>query len=264
MKQTTPFLSTINGCKARFGIAAIALMLATPMYAATVMLNVSGTTTGAEGTINYTPGSAFTATAVFDDSFADTNADGAVGSFFDFGAATTALVSFVLNTEFGSISYDPSAVTAPIGSFLTAQVSQASSPVPESQRLNVVSGGDPFDEAFSGSIGALDANFIGLTIGAQGPDNYLYDDPNSLFSGFADGFSNTPLAFGGSITTAQFGGFDTTTLFFGANEFSITGEGGGTGPIDPPAPVPVPASLPLLLAGFGALGVMRRRRKVVA
>ncbi len=241
--------------------AAACVALSTPLYAATVTLNISGTTSGATGTLNYTPGSAFSATVVFDDSFSDTNADANTGFFFDFGAATTALVSFELQTEFGLVSYDPSAVTAPLGSFLTAQVSQASSPVPESQRLNVVSGGDPFDEAFSGSIGALDANFIGLTIGAQGADNYLYDDPNSLFSGFETGFSNSPLAFGGSITTAQFGGFDTTTLFFGANEFSITGGGGGTGPVNPPAPVPIPASLPLLFAGLGTLGLMRQRIK---
>ncbi|MEP0961855.1 MAG: PEP-CTERM sorting domain-containing protein [Roseobacter sp.] len=245
-------------------MTAACIALATPMYAATVTLNVSGTTTGAEGTINYTPGSAFSATAVFDDSFADTNADPNVGTFFDFGAATTALVSFALNTEFGLINYDPSAVTAPLGTFLTAQVAQASSPIPESQRLNVVSGGDPLGEAFSGSIGALEANFLGLSIGAQGPDSYLYDDPNSLFSGFESGFSNAPLAFGGSITTAQFGGFDTTTLFFGAVEFSITGGDGSTPPdgsTDPISPVPLPASLPLMAFGLFGLGFVAKRKQ---
>lgn len=248
--------------------SAACIALSAPLHAATVTLNISGTTDGSDGTISYTPGSTFTATAVFDDAFADTNVDANTGFFFDFGAATTALVSFELTTELGSISYDPSAVSAPLGTFLAPQVSQSS---PSNlQRFNLVSGGDPLGEAYSGAIGSLAPNFLGLTIAAQGPDNNLFDDPNSLFSGFEDGFATDPIVFGGQINVAQFGSiadFDETTLFFGAAEFSITSGAGvppTDGPTDPVSPVPLPAGLPLLIAGLGAFGMLARRKEALA
>ncbi|MEP2676172.1 MULTISPECIES: PEP-CTERM sorting domain-containing protein [Rhodobacterales] len=236
-------------------------LLSSASYAVTVTLNVSGTTVDAEGTLNYTPGSTFTAKAVFDDGFADTNADPNVGSFFDFRAATTALVSFELTTEFGTISYDPSAVQGATGSILAPQVAQIRNPLDNRQTFSLTThlGGDPVNNGFSGAMGPLAANSIGMTMFGDGPNTYFFDNPNSLFSGSENGFSTDANFLGGTITATQFGGFDTTTLFFGAGEFSIVGGDGDIG--EPLAPVPLPASLPLMAFGLLGLGWAARRKK---
>ena len=175
------------------------------------------------------------------------------------------MVSFELTSELGSISYDPSVVSAPLGTFLAPQVVQSSNA--NLQRFGLVSGGDPLGEAYSGAIGSLAPNSLSLTIVAQGPDNYLFDDPNNLFSGFENGFASDPIFFGGQINVAQFGlfaDFDETALFFGAAEFSITSGAGvppTDGPTDPVSPVPLPASLPLMAFGLLGLGFAAKRKQ---
>ena len=48
----------------------------------------------------------------------------------------------------------------------------------------------------------------------------------------------------------------------GADEWVLSSEGEFLeGPIDPVAPVPLPAGFPLLLAGLGAFGFVARRRR---
>ncbi|MCU0909227.1 MAG: VPLPA-CTERM sorting domain-containing protein, partial [Rhodobacteraceae bacterium] len=55
------------------------------------------------------------------------------------------------------------------------------------------------------------------------------------------------------------GGMRVTRLTISA--VTVTPPGGPTDPVDPPdvSVVPLPAGLPLLLAGLGALAVLRRR-----
>lgn len=64
---------------------------------------------------------------------------------------------------------------------------------------------------------------ISIGVGSAASANYL---------AYAD---NVRLAFGGAVTTYNF-------------------------EVDPPAPIPVPAALPLLASGFGLLALLRRRR----
>lgn len=207
--------------------------------------------------MNYSAGSAFTARAVFDDSFADTNPDSATGSFFDFGTATSALVSFELTTELGTVSYDPSAVQGAAGTILAPRVGQIQTTDRQTVSVTSHGGGDPVNNGWSGSLGTLVANNFTLTLLGSGVNNYFFDDPNALFSGAADGFSTDADLLGGIITAAQFGGFDNTELFFAAGEYSIVaGEGDLT-----VSPVPLPASLPLMAFGLLGLGWAARRKK---
>ncbi len=241
------FLSSTAAC----------ILLSAPLHAATVTLNVAGTTEDARGTLNYTAGSTFTATAVFDDSFADTNPDAATGSFFDFGAATSALVSFELTTEFGTINYDPSAVQGAAGTILAPRVGQIQTTDRQTVSVTSHGGGDPVNNGWSGSLGALVANNFTLTLFGGGPNDYFFNDPNALFSGVEDGFSTDADFLGGVITATQFGGFDNTELFFAATGYSIVG-GAGEPPI---SAVPLPASLPLMAFGLLGLGLAARRKQ---
>ncbi|WP_299723791.1 VPLPA-CTERM sorting domain-containing protein [uncultured Tateyamaria sp.] len=55
------------------------------------------------------------------------------------------------------------------------------------------------------------------------------------------------------ITSVVIDGTGSSTFNFALDDFTFSDQ--------PVAPVPLPASLPLLLAGFGAIGLMRRRQK---
>ena len=237
--------------------SAACILLSAPLYAATVTLNVSGTTAEADGSLAYTSGSTFTATATFDDSFADTNGDPNVGTFFDFGTATTALTSFELTTEFGTVRYDPASVT---GTVLAPQVGQIQTPNQQTVSFQSHLGGGVFGNGWTGTMGALAPSVFSLTMSATGLGDYLFDDANTLFSGAVGGLDTDFDLFGGLITLADGRGIETTELFFGAGESSITG-GAGEPPV---SAVPLPASLPLLLAGFGALGFIQRRKGAMA
>lgn len=76
---------------------------------------------------------------------------------------------------------------------------------------------------------------------------------NSLIEVFVDG--NKELSLAGSFTDGAFG-------FYNYSQSTVE-YAGITEDVLPPDPsvVPLPASLPLVLAGMGALGLMRRRRK---
>lgn len=228
---------------------AACMLLSSPIFAATVTLTVSGTTNESEGTLTYSPGSAFTAIAVFDDAVADGSADASVGAFFDFGSGSSALVSFELTTELGTVRYTP--VLPPVAS-LPPTVTQIQTP--SQQTFSLIGGAD----VWSGSMGSLLPNALTLSMGATGLGDYLFSDANSLFSG-SDALDANPDLFAGAITVSEFGlasVFDETELFFGAGEFSITRD-----TIVPPlAPVPLPASLPFLAAGVLGLGWTARRK----
>lgn len=234
-------------------IAAACSLLSSPVISATLTIN--GTTDGSAGTLSYSPGSAFTAIAVFEDGFVDTSPSDDVGAFFDFSTLTNALQSFELSTELGTVRYEPPAVGT---SNVLSVVNQIQTP--DQQTVSVAGGA----VGWSGNLGSLLPNGLTLTLSASGPDDYLFNDPNSLFSG-AGTLSTVPDRFVGAITVTEFGLaslFDQTGFFFGIDDISIVS--GSADPIDPISAVPVPASLPLLLAGFGAFGMLARRKEAVA
>ncbi|MFK7876612.1 MAG: VPLPA-CTERM sorting domain-containing protein [Paracoccaceae bacterium] len=98
----------------------------------------------------------------------------------------------------------------------------------------------------------IDENFIvrftngssGLSYGISGNAS---TQPNALSGpGLVNMYTGSPTGIGaGSIFTSL--------------GYALTVENGITDPIDPIAAVPLPAGLPLLLAGLGALGIVRRR-----
>lgn len=238
------------------------LALSASLSAATVTLNISGTTDDSRGTLTYSPASAFTAKLTFDDAFADQSASPDIGQFHNFLTGGTALSGFELTTELGTVSYDVSAVnqSSPTFAYVAPQVQQIDFSASDTERLGVVShgGGDALQNGWTGALGSLIANNFSLVLAAEGPDDYFFTDPNSLFSGADGDLSDTPVFVGGQITVDHFGGFDTTTLFFGAGEFSIEG---GDGDVDDPlAPVPLPASLSLMALGMAGLGWAARRK----
>lgn len=108
---------------------------------------------------------------------------------------------------------------------------------------------------FGGAITLPDVSLLGFTVGST--------------SGLALGPQALPASTGSPLTF--------TGLNFTANRIDLlvglTGLGGNSDNVgldnivfsqsvaeQGPSPIPVPASLPLLLAGLGALGVLRRRR----
>ncbi|WP_299671796.1 VPLPA-CTERM sorting domain-containing protein [uncultured Roseobacter sp.] len=238
-------------------------LLSAPLFASTVTLTVNGSTDGSDGSVIYTPGSAYIAELVFDADFADGNPDPGVGRFFDFGTITTALTSFSLTTEFGNILYEPSAVQGlPSPTSLptvdVAQVNQIQGS--NQQGLTVTSHLLPaLTDGWSGALGALLPASFTFGISATGSGDYIFNDPNTLLSGAVGGLDNDFDLLGGVITVSDARGFVDTELFFGAGEFSITGDSGDV--TDPLAPIPLPASLPLMLAGMLGLGWVARRQR---
>lgn len=229
-------------------IAASLATLPASAQAATIVLNMSGTTAEYGGSLIYSPGSTFTATAVFDGSYADNNDDPASGGFFDLGTGSTALVSFELTTEFGTIFYDYSAVT---GLLLAPQVGQIQGP--DGQVFTATShfdlSGGTGNTGWTGSMGALDPHSFGIQIAASGPGNYLFDDPNVLFSGADEGLDSGADIFAGLVSVSDRGGFQTTALYFAETDFSISYGG--------PA-IPEPATWAMMVLGLGLAGTVLR------
>ncbi|MFV0243960.1 MAG: VPLPA-CTERM sorting domain-containing protein [Qingshengfaniella sp.] len=226
-------------------------------------MTINGTTAESEGTLSYSPGSTFTAVAVLDDTFVETASSADVGGFFNYLNLTSALQSFELTTELGTVRYEPTNLGV---THLPPQVNQINTPNQQTLSIyqqTISTAGGP--DGWSGNMGSLLPNAFNLVMSATGIGNYLFHDPNSLLSG-AGNLDTNPDLFAGAIIVSEFGlasVYDQTELFFGAGDFTISGGDGGIGqpdPVDPtPSVVPVPASLPLLLAGFGALGLIRRR-----
>lgn len=241
------FLSSTAAC----------MLMCAPLHAATVTLTVNGTTDESDGSLVYSSGSAFTAVAVFDDSVADISADPNTGAFFDFGTATTALVSFELTTELVTVLYEPASVA---GTVLAPQVGQIQTPSQQTVSAQTHIGGGLIGNGWTGSMGALAPSFFTLSMSATGLGNYLFDDPNSLFSGAVGGLDTDFDLFAGAITLADSRFFETTELFFGAGEFTITG-GAGEPPV---SAVPLPASLPMLAFGLLGLGWAATRKQQIA
>ncbi|MBT8476229.1 MAG: VPLPA-CTERM sorting domain-containing protein [Alphaproteobacteria bacterium] len=113
--------------------------------------------------------------------------------------------------------------------------------------------GDPNDFFNSNPVGGTSADSYGLEW------NGLTDVFNLIM--LADG--------GGAVNTIEIAIADTSdtifdsALFFTNLTAGTTTSGGGIGnepPGTPPGVVPIPASLPLLLAGLGAFGLIRRRQ----
>lgn len=114
------------------------------------------------------------------------------------------------------------------------------------------------------SGGAFTATFEGLNVGSGG--TFVYG--NMDYGGF-----NGSSAYGTLIP--NFRGDEFATIFFAdgssVSTFLNAGPSGMSGNLvfddgnlvngDGPSPVPLPASLPLLLGALGGFGIMRRRKK---
>jgi hypothetical protein len=111
------------------------------------------------------------------------------------------------------------------------------------------------DPTFWAHSGVVSEQQRGTNLGSTGwADNTLYNFEltftSSLIEVFVDGVKELSLA--GSFTDGAFG-------FYNYSQSSVQ-YAGITEDVLPPSPVPLPASLPLILAGLGALGLARRRR----
>jgi len=110
-------------------------------------------------------------------------------------------------------------------------------------------------------VGTVDEVARGAGLGSTGwADNqsYTFDliFTPTLIQVDVDGvnqLSYTSADHGSTFTDGAFG-------FYNYSQGSVE-YAGITSAVVPPSPVPLPATLPLLMAGFGALGLMRRRRR---
>nr|WP_309504050.1 VPLPA-CTERM sorting domain-containing protein [uncultured Roseovarius sp.] len=109
--------------------------------------------------------------------------------------------------------------------------------------------------------GVVDEVLRGSTLSSTGwADNQAYTFDliftPTLIQVKVDGvteLSYTSIDHGSAFTDGAFG-------FYNYSQSTVE-YAGITSAVVPPSPVPLPATLPLLMAGFGALGLMRRRRR---
>jgi len=125
-------------------------------------------------------------------------------------------------------------------------------PQPGSNTFAISFNGGP---ALTGSPGG----FLNLTLGSSGfgsffgpPDpipDVLFDDPTRLLNTVTTALDIDNLNPSTGISSTAIGNFRFTSVTVS-----------DPSPVAPPNVIPLPASLPLLLAGLGAFGILRRRR----
>ncbi len=244
-------------CKLKICASAALLassLLSTPTYAALVEIIVSGSTDGSDGSITYTPGSAFTVRAVYDTSVPKNPANST------FGTATgqSALVSFELTTEMGTITYLDSSRT--LASFLPVVI-QLRDLGNGRQRLGVdylAGNAQPVPGAgFSSTMSNFDpGSFAFYLAGDIGTNNIFTDDIEKLFSGI-DSLPDDRSLIGGLVSATGVDkngtGVNTILYFNDFNELSYYS-------INTISAVPVPAAAWLFASGLiGLIGIAKRK-----
>lgn len=228
-------------------------LLSNPANAALVEIIVSGSTDGSDGSITYTPGSSFTVRAVYDSSVPKNPANSTFGT----DTGQSALVSFELTTEMGTITYLDSNRTLAGFQPVAIQTQDASG----RQRLSVNYLADnsrpvPGD-GFSGTMSNLNpGSFTFFLAGDSGTGNIFTDNINQLFSGINTLPSDASLIGGGIIVAGldENGIGVNTGLYF--NDFNeLSGYS-----INTISAVPVPAAAWLFASGLiGLIGIAKRK-----
>lgn len=134
-------------------------------------------------------------------------------------------------------------------------------PVTDPGNVLIISEGGPTpdDEMRGGTITFLFDQLVNFT-GFAGFDDF--DDGRDLLV-TADTGQSASLSGSGDGSSSLITGLE----FFGITELTFDFAGSGAiddlvvEAVDGPAPIPVPAALPLLLAGLGGLGLVARRRR---
>lgn len=241
-------------CKLRTYTSVVVLLsclLFNSANAALVELVVTGDITSTNGSTRPTVGSSLTIRALYDTSITDIDLFGDInkGSFFEFTAGgVTALVSTSITTELGTIEFITSNVSSPGGLTSVTQTLAATEQV-----FFTSAGSSPVSSntGFSGIMGnviptALDFNLVDLNPTAD----YLFSDPNVLFSGNNITTSDLTGLVGGVNIFNFFGGATDNSSIFAFNATSLSVN-----------PVPIPASVWLFCSGLiGLIGIAKRRK----
>lgn len=120
--------------------------------------------------------------------------------------------------------------------------------------------GAPVEISFADPIYALGFDFGTLWdagAGSQAVELMLSDGTVLSLTAPYLAFSSTPMSFFGFATDA---GISSITLYDANQNLALDDLVYSTEPVAPAADVPLPGAAPLLLAGLGAVGLLRRRR----
>ena len=229
-------------------------VLQTQLAAASVItLSFSGNESDSLGPVD------FPANGIFSGSISiDTTASRDPNSgFFTFLDAVT---SIEVNTSLGSIFYDPLAADPfYLGQDFADQLNQID--ITNAQTLTALGGipfgppenlGQPTNLGFTGAIDGLTPFAYGFSFVSSGSSDVFFTDPAVLLSGI-ESLSDDEFV-GGVIAFLTASG--EIELYF--SDFDIE----GFSSMPPPAEVPIPGALPLLLSGLAGIGVFHRRKRV--
>jgi len=230
-------------CKLKICVPTVLLLssfVSNSAYAALVEIIASGNTDNTSGSITYTPDSSFTVRAVFDTNIAK-------NSFFVTPTGQSALVSFELTTEMGTITYleaNRTVVLPPLTiqrqdlnsqNIFVTYLESNTFPVP----------GDGFNSTMSNLV----PGSFGFSLNA----NIFTNDIDKLFSGI-DALPNNGNILGGVVFVRGVDGNGVpafTELSFG--EFSQYS-------INTVSAVPIPAAAWLFVSGLiGLIGIAKRK-----
>jgi len=240
-------------CKFKKNFSAILLLsylTLTPAHAALVEVVISGSTDDTSASLIYTPGTAFTVKAIFDTSVPKNPANSTFGTT----TGQSALVSFELTTDMGTISYLDSNRTL-IG--FAPVVTQLQGVNRQSVIVNYLSSNTfpVAGDGFNSTMSNFTPGSFGFVLGGSGTDNNIFtDDINKLFSGI-DTLPSDANLLGSSFATIGVDGDGVATrgmeLIF--DEFSQYS-------IKTVSTVPIPAAVWLFTSGIiGLIGIAKRK-----